>query len=336
MTTHEQGGTAPSSPTRPEGGREGIEDLDLGGQRWDGPRRTLLGLGLQAGVRPVLNGWAPLSWRRRWLSLAGRLSQPVPKGVQVEEVELGGRRAWRFTPDDAVDGRTLLYLHGGGYNYGDLGTHGGAVGTLAAALGATTWMPDYRLVPEHPQTAPLEDALAAWRDLAARVDPSDVVVAGDSAGAHLALSLACEVRDAGDLPQPACLCLLSPWVESDPEVARLRPADRIVSRGTLRRDARLWVGELDPADPLLSPINRDLHGLPPTLVQWGRAESLHRDAERLVAALRAADVEVTAEAYEGLWHDAFLQVPTLVEARRWIDRTARWAAGRLGAAPDAH
>ncbi len=309
-----------------------IDVHDLGNGRLDGLRRNVLGLVVQAGTRPFLNGWAPLSARRRLLSASGRIAQPIPNDVTLDVVELGGRRCWRFTPEGHLDDRTVLYLHGGGYNYGDVGTHGGAVGTLAASLSAVVWMPDYRLVPEAPSTAPLEDARAAWADLAGRSDPRRTLVAGDSAGAHLALSLACEVRDAGDAPLPAALALLSPWVDADPARIEHRPNDRIVTRAVMRRDTALWLGDDgDPDDPHWSPLHRDLVGLPPTLVQWGRRECLHLDAERLVAKLLEAEVDVTAEAYEGLWHDAFLQVPLLVEAGRWIARTAVWAAQHLRA-----
>ncbi len=294
----------------------------------DDLRRRLLGLVVAAGTRPVLNGVVPLATRRRALDLAGRISAPVPKGVEVEVVDLGGVRTWRLTPRGAHPGRAVLALHGGGYNYGGLGTHGGAYGWLARELGVTTWMPDYRLVPEHPQEAPLEDALAAWRALAADLPDGAIAVTGDSAGAHLALGTACEVRDGG-LGRPACLLLHSPWVDADPSLVDSRPSDRILHRGLLRRDVQLWLGDRDPADPLLSPIRRDLHDLPPTLVQWGRDESLTDDATALVAKLESAGVGVTAEPYPDLWHDAMLHVPALREARLWLARTAAFAADHL-------
>ncbi len=309
---------------------EATDVIDLGSGRFDTQRRRVLGLGVRAAVRPFLNGRTPLAVRRRVLSKQGHIAQPVPDEVTVDVVELGGRPAWRFTPEGVTPGRSVLYCHGGGYNYGDIGTHGGAVATLASSLAATIWMPDYRLRPESPATAPLEDLLAVWRDFVEGHDPGRTLLAGDSAGAHLALSLACELRDAG-LPQPRCLALLSPWVDADPARVAYRPQDAILTRKLMAGDAEVWLGDGDHKDPLYSPIHRDFTGLPPTLVQWGQHEALHLDAERLVGKLLAADVDVTAEAYVGLWHDAFLQVPLLLEAPRWLARTAVWAAQRLRA-----
>lgn len=287
-------------------------------------RRAALGLVVQAGTRPFLNGRVPLSVRRRALGFLGRVASPMPRGATVDVVDLGGVRTWRVQPAGARADRGLFVLHGGGYNYGGLGTHGGAYATLAEAIGATLWMPDYRLVPENAPDACIEDAVRAWAALTGGEPDRRFAVTGDSAGGGLALAVACEARDAG-LPAPSCLLLHSPWIDADPTTTAQRPEDRILHRSLMQFDADLWLGERDPMDPVLSPIRRDLHGLPPTMVQWGAHEALHQDAETLVAALEAAGVTVTAEAYPDLWHVAMLHVPALLEARSWLARAGQQA-----------
>src|SRR4051794_25003216 len=154
-------------------------------------------------VRPVLGPRVPVGLQRRWLELV-TAPTPLPADVDVRPGRLGGRPAELMVPRDGDSGRAVLYLHGGGFTIGSATTHRALATRLAAATGATVHLLDYRLAPEHPFPAALDDALAAWRELSATVDPEAIALAGDSAGGWLALMTALRLRDAGK-PLPAVL-----------------------------------------------------------------------------------------------------------------------------------
>ncbi|MFT5224151.1 MAG: monoterpene epsilon-lactone hydrolase [Glaciecola sp.] len=311
-----------------------IQTIALGGEdvgaRW---RRRLLGAAIMAATRPVMNHRVPLGFKRAATDVLGRLSAPVAASVTVDEVVLGGRRTWKMTPPGAASDSAVLFLHGGGYAFGGLGSHGGAASELARRMGVTTYMPDYRLRPEHPNTAPLQDARAAYLELLEHLEPSGIVVTGDSAGGGLSLALAqsCLLERT---PLPAALALHSPWVDADPETSGQRRPDAILGRGSMRPDAERWIDGDDPALPHLSPLHGTMAGLPATFVQWGMGEALEHDAARLVSALHAAGVDVVGEQYVGLWHTAHLHVGRprlggLLESGLWLGRTADFLGGHL-------
>lgn len=292
-------------------------------------RRGAFSAMIRAGTRPFLRPRVPLRVSRTVMDRMGALASPLPSGSEVDELDLDGVRTWRVRTGTPRPGRFVFAVHGGGYVYGGLGTHGGGYARLAQRLDATLVMPDYRLLPEHDAGAPLEDAVTAWQALVDRLDVQAAVVTGDSAGAGIALGLACEARDRG-LRAPEVLALQSPWVDASPEVVARREPDAILGRATMQHDLDRWLSGGDADDPIRSPIRRDLRGLPPTIVQWGHGEALHEDSVSLVAALHDADVDVAAEAYAHLWHVAFLHVPTLAEANAWLDRTAALCRPHLG------
>jgi epsilon-lactone hydrolase len=156
--------------------------------------------------------WIPLHVQRQIQDAAARLTR-VPPGVTVTPEELGGVRCDRIARDGANQDRAVLYLHGGAYVGGSLRTHRGIAAQIATASDAPVHLPDYRLAPEHPHPAAIEDALAAYRGLVdSRLDPKSIVVAGDSAGAGLALALGLRLRD-GDGPPPAGFVLLNGWLD---------------------------------------------------------------------------------------------------------------------------
>lgn len=202
--------------------------------------------------------------------------------------------------------RVVLYLHGGGYCVGSWATHQGPVTHLAVAADAVVYAPNYRLAPEHPHPAALEDALDAYRWLLAEgVRPEDIALAGDSAGAGLALCAAIEIRDS-DLPAPASLVLLCPWTdlhcdsESMTEKASLDPLLRV---SWTRSCASAYLDGRDPSDPACSPLFANHQGLPPTLVQVGSDEILLDDATRLADRYRDAGTDLVLQRFEGYWHD---------------------------------
>jgi epsilon-lactone hydrolase len=275
--------------------------------------------------RPLLPADATLEDRRADFTdlLTAR---PVAAGVSVESGALGGRPALRLTPATSAPG-TLLYLHGGGYVLGSATTGSPLASQLATRTGLTTWVPDYRLAPEHPFPAGLDDAVAAYRELLA-AEHGPTVVAGDSAGGGLTVALLLAAREAG-LPQPAAAVVFSPWVDlavSGDSARTKEDEDPYFTAASLRGTAALYTDR--PAEPLTSPVLADLHGIAPLLVQVGSREVLLDDAVRLVARAAAADVDVTLEAVGGVPHVFQSWAGVLDEASDALDRAAEFVRVR--------
>lgn len=265
-------------------------------------------------------------------SFAAAMTRPAPEGVAVHKTVLGGRPALDLEPAGAAERGRLLYLHGGGYVIGSPDTHTGLAGELAARTGLRATSVDYRLAPEHPFPAAVDDGLAAYRDLlAAGADPREIVVAGDSAGGGLSIATLLAAREAG-LPQPAAVVVFSPWADltlSGESMRTKEDADPIFSEADVRAYADLYIGSGDRSHPLASPVFADLAGLPPMLVQVGADEVLLDDAVRLAARAGAAGVEATLEIGPGLPHVYQTEYGRLDEADAALDRAARFLAGHL-------
>lgn len=245
---------------------------------------------------------------QRSLIDAASVLQPVPAGVRVEKLRLGGRPAERLAPRTpaATDPAAVLYLHGGGYTVGSLATHRSLNGRLAAATGMPVYAIDYRLAPEHPYPAALDDAEAAYLELVTEYGyrPDRIAIAGDSAGGGLSLALAQRLI-ARHGHTPAALGLIAPWV--DPNELSERPRDLVVNGPWSRACAAAYLGGGDCNDPGYAPLHGVLAGLPPVYVQADIDELLHPQCVDLTAALRAAGVAVEFTESRGLWHVAQLQ-----------------------------
>ncbi|WP_217640559.1 alpha/beta hydrolase [Blastococcus tunisiensis] len=256
--------------------------------------------GVRGLLRPVLGPRVPVGVQRRWMTLV-TAHTPLAEDVTIRPGRLGRRPAETHVPDGGDPGAAILYLHGGGFTTGSPATHRALAGHLAAASGATVHVLDYRLAPEHPYPAALEDVLAAYWELLDRgATPARTAVAGDSAGGWLALTAALWLRDSGD-PAPAALGLISPWLD----LAGTWPADRtdaMLRPSWLRRCARDFGRDADPAE--LAPLEADLAGLPPITMHVGSEEILLDDAVRLAHRARAAGVPVDLRRLDGLWHVA--------------------------------
>jgi epsilon-lactone hydrolase len=219
---------------------------------------------------------------------------PVPEGIRVHETSLGGRPALRITPDAGAGSGTLLYFHGGSHVVGSPRTALGLTAGLVVRTGIPSISLDYRLAPEHPFPADVEDVVAAYRELLEQGRaPESIAFAGDSAGGGLTITGALAARDAG-LPMPAAIVAFSPGVDATrtgESMVTKAEADPLLDRAALDRMSSLYVVDQDRRNPLLSPaVAADLTGLPPMLVQAGTNEMLLDDARRL--ALRASDAEV--------------------------------------------
>jgi epsilon-lactone hydrolase len=219
---------------------------------------------------------------------------PVPEGIRLQETALGGRPALGVRPDAAAGSGTLLYLHGGSHVVGSPRTALGLTAELVVRTGIPAISLDYRLAPEHPFPADVQDVVAAYQELLEQGHaPESIAFAGDSAGGGLTITGALAARDAG-LPLPAAIVAFSPGLDATrtgESMLTKAEADPLLDRASLDRMSAYYVVDQDRRDPLLSPaVTADLTGLPPLLVQVGTNEMLLDDARRL--ALRASDAEV--------------------------------------------
>jgi len=274
---------------------------------------------------PVPADVTPEQMRQGLVALAAMM--PTPPDVRRETVSAAGVPAEWVAAPGAAEERAILYLHGGGYVMGSIETHREMVSRLSRASGARGLVVDYRLAPEHPHPAALDDALAAYRWLLEQGgEPRRIVVAGDSAGGGLAVATLVAIRDAG-LPLPAGGALLSPWVDLEGHGASMtsRAAeDPIVQREPLLALASLYLGGASPRTPLAAPLHADLRGLPPLLIQVGTAETLLDDASRLAEKARAAGVDVSYEPWEEMIHVWQLFAAMLPEGQQAIERIGEW------------
>ena len=248
---------------------------------------------------------------------------PVEADVKCEPVTAGGVKSEWVTAPGADAARAILYLHGGGYVIGSINTHRSLAGRLSRAAKARVLVIDYRLAPEHPHPAAVEDAVAAYRWMLAQgLKPGRIAVSGDSAGGGLTVATLVAIRDA-KLPLPAAGAPISPWVDMEgigDSMTSKSAADPIVQKEGLLNMAKAYLGGKDPRTPLAAPLYADLSGLPPLLIQVGTAETLLDDASRLAERAKKAGVKVTYEPWENMIHVWHLFAPMLDEGKQAIDR----------------
>ena len=271
-------------------------------------------------VRPLLApGPLPLPVRRRLLDATGRVL-PLPRGTRRAPELLGGVPGERVEAAGAVGPHRVLHLHGGGYRTGSPASHRAMTAALSAAAGAPVHVPDYRLAPEHPFPAALDDAMAAWRALRdAGHEARRIAVVGDSAGGGLAMALVLRLRARGE-ELPGSLGLVSPWLDLDltsPWLARNARADAMLDPGWLgeaAEDYRAGAHLRGDGAPELRPLEADLADLPPLHVVAGADEVLVGDADALVERARAAGAAVTYTRAAGMWHAYPLLAGMLADA----------------------
>jgi acetyl esterase/lipase len=247
----------------------------------------------------------------------------LPTDVRCDPVDAGGVPAEWITTPDVVAERVIYYLHGGGYVMGSINTHREMVSRLSRAASARVLIINYRLAPENPFPAAVDDSLAAYRWLlSVGVDPARLVIAGDSAGGGLTVTTLISLRDAGESLPRAGICL-SPWVDleclGECMVTRAE-RDPILTRDISLMLAKAYLGDTDPRTPLVSPLYADLTGLPPLLIQVGTAEVLFDDATRLADHARAAGVDVILEPWDDMIHVWHMFAAILPEGQQAIDR----------------
>ena len=260
----------------------------------------------------------------------------LPPDVTVEAVVAQGVPAeWTRTTTANPD-QVLLFLHGGGYVSGSLASHRHVVAQVGREAGVRTFALGYRLAPEHPFPAALEDTLAAYRYiLDSGISPNQIVLAGESAGGGLALATALSLREAGT-PLPCCLWLSSPWVDlalTGSTLTSKAAVDPLLSRTYLAEVAAAYLSGADPNASLVSAIHADLSGFPPMLIQVGSAEVLLDDALRLAGVASAADVAVTLQVWPHMIHAWHLFYPEVEEGRLALREAGSFIRSQLAAGP---
>ncbi|MBN1933202.1 MAG: alpha/beta hydrolase [Anaerolineae bacterium] len=255
----------------------------------------------------------------------------LPQDIHCRPVDAAGVPAeWIEAP--GAGGRVLLYLHGGAFCLGSIASSREWIARLAQATKMRALAIDYRLAPEYPYPAALDDARTAYLWLLkAAIKPAQLILAGDSAGGGLALSTLVGLRDAG-YPLPAGAICISPWTDlalSGGSIRDRARIDPILSPADLDTYAAQYAGGRARTEPLLSPLYADLHALPPLLIQVGTNEILLDDAARCAGKAQAAGVDVTLETWDGMFH-VFQMFPFLPETKRALATMAHWAAATAG------
>lgn len=250
----------------------------------------------------------------------------VPEGITTQPTTLGGRRAVLVEPSEGRKPGTILYFHGGAFVFGSPETAMSLTGNLVARTGLRALSVDYRLAPEHPFPAAIEDTLSAYRELLDRgEDPATIVFAGDSAGGGLCVTTCLTARDAG-LPMPAGIVAFSPGLDATRTGASMRTkagVDPIFTRESLDHNAAMYRDGQDPEQPLLSPaVFADLTGFPPTLIQVGGNELLLDDSTRFAARARDAGVDVILDVVADVPHVFQCFAGVLDEADEALERAA--------------
>jgi acetyl esterase/lipase len=284
----------------------------------------LLRILLRLTVKPFLGFPFPVSFQRLWVRIMSNTNAPS-RAASMERADVSGMSTLRAWPRGSEPKRTVLYLHGGGYCIGSWGTYKGLITHLAVAADTTVYAPNYRLAPEHPHPAALDDGVEAYRWLLERGISSDrISLAGDSAGGGLALATAIAIRDA-ELPEPASIALLSPWVDlrgDTPSMTTNARIDPVAKPSWSRSCALMYLNGRDPEDPACSPLFATHEGLPPILIQVGSDEIILDDSIRLADRCREAGVDVTIQKFDGYWHEVQIHAGILEAADQALAKIA--------------
>lgn len=285
-------------------------------------RERFTKLALRGLFKAVIGPPVPLAFQRGWTQALTVINPPA-RGVARERQRLGGVDCEVLVPRDGDVTHTMVFLHGGAYVLGSSATQRAITSHIAALAQARVVVPDYRLAPEHPWPAAVEDGMVVMAAVAERFGAFSL--GGDSAGGGLALCCAQRARDAKHA-EPEALVLISPWVDLSNSLPSHR--ERASRDPMLRGDwssgaAAAYVAGQGPLDdPRWSPLRGEQAGLPRTLIHVGSEEVLHDDAEALAEALRAADVPVSLAVFEGLWHEFHMHAALLPRAREAVKAIA--------------
>jgi epsilon-lactone hydrolase len=273
----------------------------------------------------------PMAHVRLRLKRVERFIPHPPRGTQTSAVDANGVAAVRIVTRASRDDRWVLYFHGGGYTIGSAKLYRDFTWRVAAAARANVLFFDYRLAPEYPFPAALDDAVSAYRWLANRIEPRRIAFMGDSAGGGLALATLHKLRDDG-FALPAAAVALSPWTDLALTGASLTTnaaADPMLNVAMLPTLVGYYLAGADPTHPYASPLYGDASGMPPILIHVGSDEILHDDAMRMAEKLRAAGREIEIEVWPRMPHAWHLYARLVPEGRHAIARIGSFLQARL-------
>lgn len=230
----------------------------------------------------------------------------LPPSITITAVDVGGIPGeWVTSSEQQTDDTTILYVHGGGFTAGSCKTHRELAARIVEASGSRLLLIDYRLAPEFPCPAAVDDVVTAYRWLLdSGLVHEQIVIAGESSGGALIIAALVKLRDAG-VSQPAAAVLISPWVDltmSGPTIESRAEVDPLTTKAGLEEASRYYLSGCDPRDPIASPLFADLQGLPPTLIHVGDHEILLSDSLQLAAKMQAAGVNVQLAIWDEMWH----------------------------------
>jgi acetyl esterase/lipase len=259
--------------------------------------------------------------RKRLDFFAGMV--PTARGVQVKKDSVAGLYAEWLTPAGAPEDKLLLYWHGGAYVIGSCKSHRPFVSHIARQAGIRALLPEYRLAPEHPFPAAVEDSVNVYRALLRQgYEPANIIVGGDSAGGGLAVAMLLSLREAGD-PLPGAMILLSPWLDLSGQ------GDSMITRAGrdpwfhaqhLAAITRYYCDEGELTNALASPVFADAAGLPQSLIQVGDDELLLSDSERFAENIRAGGGQVEIDVWPHMWHVWQMFIGLMPESRRAVEK----------------
>ena len=261
--------------------------------------------------------------KRQMLDTIARKLAKLPENCKVQQLDIEGMYAeWLSSGNITDDDKVILYLHGGGYAFCSANTHRPLAASIGSSAGVKVLFPEYRLAPEHPFPAAIEDAVSVYRWLLRQgYDPAKIIFAGDSAGGGLSVAATLVLRDQNE-PLPRAIVCLSPWVDltsSGESYRKNKDVDPYLTVQGVKDAALMYSGHENPLDhPLISPIFADLTGFPPLFIQAGNHEILQSDAELLAKHARQAGVDVTFKIWDKMWHVWQISGDKLPEAKKAI------------------
>jgi acetyl esterase/lipase len=257
----------------------------------------------------------------------------ISKDTKVEKINIDGIQAEWLIPSGADDKKVILYLHGGGYVTGSIEDHRMMCGLLANAAGAKVLIPEYRLAPENPFPAAVDDAVKVYEWLLAQGLPSaDIIIAGDSAGGGLSVATVLALKDKSASLPTAVLCL-SPWADltlKGRSHTTKAKADAVLRRDVLHEWALCYTDESNLTNPLVSPVYGDFHGFPPLLIQVGSEEILLDDSLMLAEKAKADGVDVTLKIWDGMWHVWQALGDLIPENKKTFEEIGQFAQRQFG------
>jgi acetyl esterase/lipase len=295
------------------------------------PQAVFMRFILRRLIKPRGRGGISLAAVRRKLALLGHLVPPPPRGTETVALDMDGVAAEAVATPAARRDRVVLHLHGGSYLVGFPALYRDTLWRLAEACRARVACIDYRLAPEHPFPAALDDAVTAYRWLLAQgMAPAHIVLSGDSAGGGLVFAALLRLRDER-VPLPAAAVAVSPWTDLalTGDSFRAEADDPLIPVEAAPQAVALYLAGADPHNPYASPLYGDLAGLPPSLILVGGDDVLRDDARRMAERLRGAGCGVEYELWPGMWHVWPLLARVVPEARAAIARIGEFVTARM-------